>query len=350
LDAAEVKTVVRSIARAERKNIQIEICDTFEQFRQRTDMTVRRKMLIENLLPEGTALIHGQPRSGKSLFNLESLLALASGTPAFGLETFACGDPLPVWYLTEEDSPIDVRDRVNGFVRRRGLDRAPDNFRLTVWRGTNLDDECWQTRIVESVRTYGIRLVAFEPLRSVTARGDQGPAEFNMLADFLRRLRRETNCSVLIGHHDVKPMRTGRESRDLPQRASGGAIFAFSDFPIHLEAIGDRPFQTQVTPTKFKHAPTPEPFTFTLVVTGGDFYLHGSLGTATTIDIRTEVLRYVEQHPRASSNTIVKALGRNRQTVLDTIKALSAGGLISTDNDRRARGWVVSQPTGSRMD
>src|SRR5262249_47267453 len=58
-------------------------------------------MLVENLIPEdGITLFHGQPRDGKSFAALEILLALATGTPAFGLYRLDVPEAIPVVYLT----------------------------------------------------------------------------------------------------------------------------------------------------------------------------------------------------------------------------------------------------------
>jgi hypothetical protein len=345
---SEVRDIAKSIARAEalkREGCLMEISEPLSAFAERVAAQPKRRMLIENLIPEGTVLIHGQPRAGKSLAAVECLVAIATGTPAFGSSAFMTGEPVPVWYVSEEDSAGDVLAAIEGLCRGRASAHLPDNLRLSIWKGLSLDRPESQARIIDTVRRFGIQLVIFDTLRSVTLNADQGPAEFNIIGQFLRRLRRETHgLSILLVHHDTKPGRTGHESHDRPQRASGGALFAFCDSPIHLERVSAAPFRSSVTPTSYKFMTTPPAFDFTL-----DVSVEGGLRLVATLDVaarttrrndcRDRILQFVKANPGLSANTIAKNVRGNRRIVLEEINALVAEGKLVRD----ARGCSIGE-------
>jgi hypothetical protein len=119
---SEIRATAKSIARAEaskRANRFEEISELLSLFARRVAIQQKRRMLIDSLIPEGGVLIHGQPRARKSLFVLESVVSVATGTPAFGLDAFTSSDPVPAWYITDEDSERDVLTRIEAFCLAR---------------------------------------------------------------------------------------------------------------------------------------------------------------------------------------------------------------------------------------
>jgi hypothetical protein len=343
---SEKLKVVEAIASREaskRDNRFEEISESLPVFAQRVAAQPERRMLIENLIPEGTTLIHGQPRALKTFFVQECLIAITTKTPAFGWDAFTVCDPLPVWYVSDEDSERDVLMRFEGLCRGRGISCLPDNLRLSVWKGLSLDSPEGQARIIETVRRHGIQVVAFDPLRSVTSNTDDGPGKFNVPAQFLRQLRRETGCpSIWLVHHDVKPSNNGRESRDRPQRASGGGIFAFCDAPIHLERLNDVLSQAGVTPSHYKFMSCPSPFTFTLDVSDSNvFRLVGSHNVTAARNRRnhrrSRIIQCATANPGFSKNQIVETVGGNKQDVLSEISALEVARVLGRDEN----GWTV---------
>jgi hypothetical protein len=83
------------------------------------------------------------------------------------------------------------------------------------------------------------RVVILDPLRSLTGCVDQGPRELQPFARYLRRLVDATGVVPVLSHHDTKPLVGQRETRQRPQRVSGGAMFSIADAPIHCERIGE---------------------------------------------------------------------------------------------------------------
>lgn len=164
------------------------------------------RWLIQGLLPgDGSILIHSQPREYKTLSVQALLLALTTGTPAFGLDRLAVPEAVPAWYVTEEDGWYRVASRFAALLRGYGLPQTPELLHVSAGRGINLDTAEWQERLIATTREQGYRLVVWDPLRSLTETADQGPRELKPFALFMRRFIRETGAVVLIVHHDTKP-------------------------------------------------------------------------------------------------------------------------------------------------
>src|SRR5436190_2207369 len=84
------------------------------------------------LWTETTHLFFGLPRSGKSLFAQETAVACATGTAIAGRLDLPNREPVAVAYLTEEDGPSYVCDRMRGFLVGRGLTSLPPTLYVSV--------------------------------------------------------------------------------------------------------------------------------------------------------------------------------------------------------------------------
>src|SRR5207253_6557996 len=134
-------------------------------------------------------------------------------------------------YLTEEDAARKLAQRLRQFMVGMGILTAP-NLHVSACKGLDLDDPATQDAIILWALDVRCDVLIIDPVRSVTACADQGPRELKPFASFLRRLIRETGCSVWLVHHDVKPVVGQHDSRRRPQRASGGGVFSIADNPI----------------------------------------------------------------------------------------------------------------------
>ena len=196
-------------------------------------------MLIENLLPgDGITMIHGHPRAGKSLVALEMMLAVATGTPAFDSSRLAVNAPAPVLYVSGEDGRARVTERVRLFLAGRVGQPAYRNLLLSFADRKDFEREILFQRLKEIAPQQGLKLIVFDSLRSLSASVDQGPAELQPLADYLRMLQKACGVGIVVVHHDSKvPSSQQNGRRALPLRASGGGIFSIADNPIHVERI-----------------------------------------------------------------------------------------------------------------
>jgi DnaB-like helicase N terminal domain/AAA domain len=304
------------------------------------------RQLVDGLLPAtGIALQFGQPRTFKSLALREIAVAVALGRSPFGLTRLRVDDPVPVAYVTEEDSASAILEHLEMFsagAARRG--ELP--VCLSACRGLTLDDPATQDRVIREAVMGGVGLIIIEPARSVTACVDQGPRELQPFAAFLRRLARETGAAIALGHHELKPL-GGQDARRGAQRISGGGLFSIAEAPMHFQRLeGDR---VLVTPCSWKHFEDPAAFVLRLETEGGRVRrLIGEEFAPTPPDepraSTDRVLDWVRSHPGQSSSEIARNVGRKSAT-LEALGALTRAGKLRSERDGRAERWFA---TGDR--
>lgn len=299
--------------------------------------------LIEGLIPgDGSVLLHSQPREYKTLTLMGLMLALATGTPAFGLQRLHVGDAVPVWYLGEEDSWWRVTTRFEQLLAGHRITAPPDLLDISAGQGVSLDSPEWQERIIATARERGYRLVALDPLRSLTEAADQGPRELKPFALFMRRFMRETGAVVAIIHHDVKPPATGVDQRRRPQRASGGGIFSIADSPIAVERVDDS--RRMLVPTSYKFSADPQPVTVKLEQGPGWMRLVGEETTAERADdsaLDLKILEFLKHSPWSFGSAVAKGVRAKKDAVLHRLKALAERGLVDSTEEGRGIKWLI---------
>jgi hypothetical protein len=225
------------------------------------------RVIFPDLLPAGVImLLHGEPRSRKSLAAFELALAAATGTAPFGLARFHPAEPIGVLYIQEEDPRALTRQRVRRLVAERCGADLPKTLSVSIRRGVNLDDPDWVTQIAADLSRLGIRLLVLDAARRFSVKTDEGPTKVSEFTAVLRHLVTTTGVSIIIVHHDVKPPITGHDGRRRSQRASGGDWFAVAECPVHVEKIGPR--ESLIFPEDYKFTADPAPFTFTYETDG----------------------------------------------------------------------------------
>jgi hypothetical protein len=306
------------------------------------------RTLVASLVPaDGVTLLHGQPRSGKTLAALELALAMATGTPAFGMARFHVERPVKVCYLTEEDSPGRVSERLRALVAGRKVTAVPPMF-VAVRQGVSLDEERWQRDLTMAVERAKIEFVWLDPLRSMTSCVDQGPAELQPFTQFLRRLQRRTGVAIGLVHHDTKLRSKTRDFLPSPHQASGGGLFSIADAPIHC--VRNREAY-RVEPSLYKFSDDPPPFAWTLRSgENGCMWLrldgHENPHEGETAGLQDDVLNHVRAHPGQSGRDIARALGRNRDRVTEALGKLEGEGRIEKrSGPRKAQLWTACKAT-----
>jgi hypothetical protein len=310
--------------------------------------------LAKEILPESViALWHGEPRTRKSWAGLDIGLAVATGTPPFGLERFETIVPQRVLYSSQEDSRHLVRLRAKALLRGRGIDHFPENLGFSVHAGINLESAEWHARLVEDVLEQGIRLIIFDPIRRFAMNVDKGPAEVRQITAYLRRLCNETGATVLVVHHDVKPMANNHDTRRRGHRASGGDWFAAAECPIAFESAGET--CTLAYPESFKISTDPEPWTMRLETddprnpTIARFVGETSSAIdAADIAAQEKIVAYLGEHKGASGSRIAKDIRIKKETALTALTNLEKLGkvdCVKADKKGKPTTWFL---TGSR--
>jgi hypothetical protein len=310
-----------------------------------------REDLVNDLVPEGVlALKHGPPRTRKSWGVMEIAIAIATGTPAFGLKRFSVSRPRPVLYTSEEDGVALVRMRARALLRGRGISRWPETLAFAVHRGINFDSPKWCAAVLEAISTFGFAAIVFDAARRYSLNVDKGPAEVQRLTGFLRRIVAETGATVLLVHHDVKPPASGKDDRGRSHRASGGDWFAASECPIAFEIAGAR---TLVFPENYKISADPEPFAFQVESDDPKYptiaRLVGEDATAeqaADLAVQEKILGYMAQHAGSSGSDIAKKCRMNKERVLTILLQLEDARKVDSvkaDKKGKATRWFLNK-------
>jgi hypothetical protein len=292
--------------------------------------------------------MHGEPRAKKSWAALDIAIALATGTPAFSLDRFKVAQPVPVLYLSQEDSRYLVRVRAKALLRGRGINQFPDTLAFSVHQNVDLESAEWLPRLIRDTIQHGFKLVAFDPIRRFSANADKGPSEVAAITSYLRRLTIETGASASVVHHDVKPPANGKDERRRSHRASGGDWFASAECPITFEAAGET--GSLVYPEQYKVSQDPQPFSFRLETDDPKAPTIAKLiGEATTAEnaqaltLDQRVIRYVKENPGQPQNSVQRGVKVNAKDLADSLARQNAAGTLDMVKDGQKHRWFPAK-------
>jgi hypothetical protein len=306
----------------------------------------RTRLLGDLIAVNEIAMLHGQPRDGKTWAALEIAIALARGEAAFGVPALIAVRSGAVLIIGNEDAEGAYVDRIAQMCRGRSIDPATlVRLHFMVRVGASLDDPVWQARIIAEAKRLDVVLIIIDPLRSVTARTDQGPSEFQPIALYLRRLLSETGAAILIVHHDTKPQPGVVDTRRRAQRASGGGIFSNVDAPIHVVGVGQG--RTLLTPEGFKHAPDPAPILFARLHDNDAVRFVVEPTTATSaghVELHAKILECVANTPGVSGSQVAKTIRTNKDATLHALDVLREAGRLDSFQKGRATRWFLAGP------
>ncbi|MGA2261567.1 MAG: DnaB-like helicase N-terminal domain-containing protein [Acidobacteriota bacterium] len=309
------------------------------------------RCLIGELIPEESIILqHGEPRTFKTWAALDECVALATGTPAFGLPRFSADCAVPVLYSSQEDAARETRIRAKALLQGRGINEFPDTLAFAVHKGINLEQFEWQEALLRDIARHGFRLVVLDPIRRYAPSVDKGPAEVRTITAFLRRLVVETRASIVIIHHDVKPGLDNKDDRRRSHKASGGDWFAAAECPIAFELAGEG--RTLAIPEDYKFSVDPQPFLFRLETDDprnptwarlvGE---SSSVEDAKLVAAQQKILDYLGgQVGGASGNAIAKALRIRREDVKGVLDNLFKSGqvdCIGTSGRGKKQTWFL---------
>jgi hypothetical protein len=314
--------------------------------------------LVEGFIPgDGTVLIHGHPRTFKSWVLTELAVCIATGVPAFGTLPVKRG---PVLYVTNEDSPFRVAQRVAAVLAGHGITADPPDLHFMVHTIPSLDDMDGRDQVEAEVRRWGCKTVMLDTLRTLTACVDKGPNEFQPLGMWMRHLVTSTGVVCISSHHDAKPPQRDDDKRSRSQRVSGGGIFSASDAPIHMERTGESACAT-ATPNKWKFSESPAALSITLTVNaeGTEARMDAVLaGTAPEVDtpgvmvkakpateLRGKVVAFLKEHPGATQNAVAQGVGGRKQSVVQELYAMLDEGVVDSVALGNATYWHLRTPS-----
>jgi hypothetical protein len=295
-----------------------------------------RRWLIEELWARaGVGIIGGAPKCWKSWLGLDLAVSVASATPC--LDTFPVAESGGVLLYMAEDAACDVKARLAGLCRHRGLALTALPLFVITAPSVRLDLPRDQHRLADTVRRLAPRLLVLDPFVRLHRINENQASEVAAILGYLRELQRTYDLAVAVVHHARKHGGPGGQSL----RGSGD-FFAWVDTALFLR----RSRQHRVLSVEHRAAATPEPVTLALVGTERDLHLSIALGEASSVaatpsapaDLDTAILDALDHAaPDGLARAALRAMLRVRNERLgDALTRLAAAGDIA----RHGEAWV----------
>ncbi|NOY91671.1 MAG: AAA family ATPase [Deltaproteobacteria bacterium] len=279
-----------------------------------------RRWLIDGLWSQAAVgIIGGPPKAAKSWMALDMAVSVASDTPCLG--AFDVLQPGRALLFMAEDADADVRARVAGICRHRGLDIQHLDLHLITANSLRLDLERDRRALSDVVSDLAPRLLLLDPFVRLH-RGDENDAgHISGLLAYLRELQREHHLAVVVVHHTRK----NGGGAVLGQTLRGSGDFhAWVDSSLYLRRKRD----ALTLSIEHRSAPAPDPLRLMLAgddVTG-DLHLEigGDDGSddAPDRDLAADVLEALAERPRTRTDLRAQLRVRNERlgSVLEELR------------------------------
>jgi hypothetical protein len=265
--------------------------------------------LVDELIgDQSIAALYGPAKASKTWLVLELSCATVTGRPALGY--FKIPKPGPVIVVLEESGRAALWRRLDMLLRGSAQNRElVRDLHVAANRRVRLNDTKWQEALLTAGQAIRPRAIFLDPLARLKGAGvdENAQKELGPVLDFMRDLRDETCAAVAFTHHVGHEGNRMRGSSDLDG-------YWESAIKVTKGNDGQRTMQAEhreaeASPTTvFRADFDPATRSVRLNVVDGD--------------LRTRVAAYLADHPAASANDVVDALGANRQEVLRLVKEL----------------------------
>lgn len=280
--------------------------------------------IVPDLLPEGTTILAGPPKLGKSCLVYQAAVEVALGGELLGRD-IEQGDVL---YLALEDGKRRGQTRLRAALGGRSMPRD----RLAVWwsaskLGAGLEDE-----LVAWLDAHpAARLVAIDTLQRVRARGDARRNAYEVDVEDLGRLQslfRDRTVGLIVVHHSKKD--TGDDFLASVSGTYGITGSADTTLVIQrkrLEAFG----KIVVTGRDVEEIEEPVQF-------NGMTWSLAPRSLAEASFEQAEVYKVIQARGPIFAKAIADEVGSTRQAVDHLIRKLVANGSVA----RTTGGYVIA--------
>jgi len=289
------------------------------------------KWCVKNLVPgDGVAVIAGRPKAGKSFFDLQLALAVASGRKF--LNRFETTETR-VLYLALEDSVRRIKSRMEMVNAQKeaqlNLAFSFGSFRFSPQGIGELE------RVIDKGK-YG--LVIIDPLFA-TRTGQKGSSKNAVQADYdhaklIHDIAVKHQCGILATHHTKKPIK-GDAAGVFDQIQDTTGLQAAIDAMMVLEAVESsgenaRRFRLSVTGKDVECGDA-----LSLLFDPGKLsgWTMEGLAKFTQIkDTRQAVLRILKRDKTSTAKKISIELQKEKSGIQKLLNRMQDDGLVASDN------------------
>lgn len=287
--------------------------------------------LIEGLWGScAVGLIGGAPKSCKSWLALEMAVAVASGRPCLG--RYAVPTPGGVLIFAAEDTPLQVRERLEGLCRARGADFSAFNVGLIVEPSLRIDRADDLARLGITLASHRPKLLVLDPYIRLQRVDENNSTEVSAILGALRGLSREFELAMVLVHHARK---NAAEYAGQALRGSGD-FHAWADSALYLKRQGE----DLVLSVEHRAAASPPPSGLSLVRDDGPvrLELRELPSPLSRAPLAERILQLLEERGPLWQEDLRKTLRVRNQVLTDVCKELAAFRRVR----RTAKGWATT--------
>jgi hypothetical protein len=285
--------------------------------------------LVEHLWTSGAVgVIGGAPKSCKSWLALELAVAVASGRPCLG--GFAVPEPGPALLYAAEDTPLQVRQRIEQLCQARGASFHSLDLNLILEPALRIDRTEHVDRLRATLQERQPRLLILDPYVRLQAADENNATEVAAILATLRELSRSFSLALLLVHH----------ARKSPGSSAGQALRGSSDF----HAWGDsnlylrRRAEDLLLTVEHRAAAAPPPLALTLAHDPLRLDIRSADAQPSPHDSLEHRILGALHHGPYRLEQLRALVGARKQSVANTLKSLEASGLVV----RQPQGWQLS--------
>lgn len=290
------------------------------------------RWLIEDLwTAQAVGVLAGQPKSSKTWLALEMAMSVATASPCLG--TFPVHRSGPVLIYAAEESPPDLRFRLESLARVRGVDLEHIDVRVITSDSLRLDLPADQDKLHATVLRHRPALLVLDPLIRMHRVDENASAAMSAILAYFRSLQRQTDTAILLVHH----------VRKNPSNASSGySLRGSSDLYAWLDSfcLLHRRRDEILLTAEHRSAPASGPFALKLITSTE--YPHLEIVTESTLTpardpLLAQVLDLIASSPSPlTADAIRSSLHIRKQRVLETLRSLLTAGQIVRRDGRYA--------------
>jgi AAA domain len=266
--------------------------------------------LVEGLIvAQAIVAMVGRWKTTKSYGLLYLLMCIALGEPAWGLTT---GNPSTIVYVCEESGRAALWRRLDALCRGYAYD--PERLRERLYVAANararLDDPGWQAELLGIGRDLQPAFFGFDPLARMKAAAREENAQKDMapVIEYLRELRDETNAGVGVVHHTGHTGDHMRGTSDLETAWETKLKWKRDGQSPEITITSEHREADDGPPIRYRISWDHDTRTMRFPLIEGD--------------LKARVRAYRTEHPEASANDIVEALGTNRKQTLAAVREI----------------------------
>ena len=275
------------------------------------------KWVIPDMLPEGSALLAGRPKTGKSRMALNLALAVATGGKALNKIPVQQGE---VYYMSLEDSARRIKEHIDEAFMNEPPDISNITFRFSFNPGEN------PLQVLETWlhNHQSARLVVIDTLQKIRPKVDSFTRglydqDYEAVAPYTE-LASRYNVSIIIIHHLNKRLPT-----DDPMEGISGTtgLTGAVDMTIVLKRT-----RGEVTGTMHIYGRDIEDKEIAVDFTGGNWSWLGDANKVKLSQEREEIIDYLTRCPDQTPKQIADGIDKPRGSIRFLLGKLLAQDLL----------------------